>query len=77
MLALCGPALAASITNKDGEARTLIITEGGSRSELSLAAGETVQICPNGCFLTLPNGDRAALNGGETIDISNGAAVFR
>ncbi|MAW85118.1 MAG: hypothetical protein CMJ42_01180 [Phyllobacteriaceae bacterium] len=71
------PALAASLTNKDGDPRTLIVSEGASKSELSVAAGETVSICPNGCFLTLPNGDREALTGNETIEISNGKAVFK
>ncbi|MFP1633444.1 hypothetical protein ACLB6G_17060 [Zhengella sp. ZM62] len=71
------PALAASLTNKDGDTRTLIVSEGASKSELSVAAGETVSICPNGCFLTMPNGDREALKGNETIEISNGKAVFK
>ncbi len=72
-----GGALAASVTNNDSEPRLLIVTEGGSKSELSLAAGETVNFCSGGCFVTMPNGDHEALTGTETIEISGGRAVFR
>lgn len=74
---MAAPGLAASLTNKDGDTRTLIVSEGASKSELSVASGETVSICPNGCFLTMPNGDREALKGNEMIEISNGKAVFK
>lgn len=65
---------AASAVNLDGEAFTLTVTEGGAQSELVVGAGETVDFCSDGCFVTLPNGDRAALSGGETLEISGGAA---
>jgi hypothetical protein len=76
-LAVGGPALAASAVNKDDQPRTLIVTEGGGKSELTLAAGETVEFCANGCFVTLPNGDVQALNGSETIEISGGVARIK
>ena len=38
LLALSGHGFAASAVNKDAEPRTLIVTEGGSKSELALAA---------------------------------------
>jgi len=60
------------VVNRDSETRTLIVTEGGSKSELALAAGETVDFCPNGCFVTMPNGDLEALSGGETVEIVGG-----
>ncbi|PSJ54998.1 hypothetical protein [Kumtagia ephedrae] len=77
LLTLGNAAHAASAVNLDAEPRTLIVTEGGSRSELSLAAGETVEFCSSGCFVTLPNGDREALTGTETIEISGGVAKIK
>ncbi|RUM98726.1 hypothetical protein EET67_06390 [Pseudaminobacter arsenicus] len=70
-------AFGASAINKDTEPRTLIVTEGGSKTELALAAGETVEFCANGCFVTMPNGDREALTGSETIEISGGVARIK
>jgi hypothetical protein len=77
LLAVIGAAQGASAINLDSEPRTLIVTEGGSRSELSLAAGETVEFCNGGCFVTLPNGDREALTGTETLEISGGAGRIK
>lgn len=72
LLAAMASAGAASVVNRDSETRTLIVTEGGSKSELALAAGETVDFCPSGCFVTMPNGDLEALSGGETVEIVDG-----
>lgn len=72
ILAAIVSAEAASAINRDSEPRTLIVTEGSSKSELALAAGETVDFCPNGCFVTMPNGDLEALSGGETVEIMGG-----
>ncbi|MBN9233740.1 MULTISPECIES: hypothetical protein [Phyllobacteriaceae] len=77
LFAASGVGHTASAVNKDAETRTLVVTEGGGRSELTLAGGETVQFCPNGCFVTLPNGDLEALTGSETIVISGGAATVK
>lgn len=77
MLTAVSTAEAASAVNKDSETRTLIVTEGGSKSELALAGGETVEFCPNGCFVTLPNGDLTPLNGSETVVISGGVAHIK
>jgi len=77
ILAGTAASLAASATNTDSEPRTIVVTEGGTQSELLIAAGETIQFCPNGCFVTMPNGDREALTGGEAIDITSGRARFR
>lgn len=71
------PAFAASVVNSDNETRTLIVTEGADKSELAVAPGETVEFCGGGCFVTLPNGDREALTGTETIEIKGGAATIR
>ncbi len=72
-----GPALAATVFNKDNEAQMLVVVEGGNRMEVVVKAGARVQICPSGCFVTMPSGDREALAGDETFDIENGTAVFR
>lgn len=77
LLAAGGCAYAASAVNKDAQTRTLVVTEGGSKSELALAAGETVEFCASGCFVTLPNGDLEALTGSETIEISGGVARIK
>ena len=52
LAAVSGKAHAASAVNLDSEPRTLIVTEGGSKTELALGAGETVEFCPAGCFVT-------------------------
>lgn len=77
LLAMSGTGMTASAVNLDSEPRTLIVTEGGSKSELALAAGETVEFCPSGCFVTMPNGDREVLTGTETIEISGGVGKVR
>ncbi|PZO72652.1 MAG: hypothetical protein DI629_20630 [Mesorhizobium amorphae] len=69
-----GQSFAASAVNLDGEPFTLTVTENGAQSEITVGAGETLDFCSDGCFVTLPNGDRAALTGGETLEISGGAA---
>ena len=77
LIAAGGTAFGASAVNLDSETRTLIVTEGGSKAELSLAGGETVEFCANGCFVTMPNGDREALTGSETVEISGGVGHIK
>ncbi len=62
-------AAAATITNTDEQTHTLIVSEGGNQVEMTIAAGETIEICPNGCFVTMPNGDREVLTGTEKLEI--------
>lgn len=76
-IALTGAAHGASMTNQDGEAHMLIVTERGVRGEVVIGAGETVALCPTGCFVTMPNGDRAVLRGSEQVDLISGAAIIR
>ena len=76
-MTVAAPAFAASITNKDGDSVVVTIVENGKRTELALGAGATESVCPSGCFVTLPNGDRVALNGDETVEISGGSAVVK
>lgn len=77
LVAMTGSGMAASAINLDSEPRTLIVTENGNKSEIAVGAGDTVQFCPNGCFVTMPNGDREALNGSETIEISGGIGKIK
>ena len=74
---MAAPAMAASVTNKDADTQVLVIVEGGSRMEIAVEPGATQTICPAGCFVTLPNGDRIALNGGEEVEIEGGAASVK
>lgn len=77
LLATGGAAGAASAVNLDNETRTIIVTEGGNKQEITLGAGETVDFCSGGCFVTMPNGDREALTGGETVEISGGSGKIK
>jgi hypothetical protein len=71
------PVHAAKVTNADGDAYVLVVTENGSQSEVGVNPGQTVEFCPSGCFVNMPNGDREALTGSESIEISGGKAVFK
>lgn len=73
---LAGVASAASITNNDSSDYTLQITENGVRSEVTVGASQTVDVCSSSCFMTLPNGDLVALEGGEAVTISGGTAII-
>ena len=68
---------AATVENKDEKAYTLVVTEGGQRTEIAVGAGQSMTLCNSGCFLTLPNGDRETLSGGETVEISGGRAKVK
>jgi ferredoxin-like protein FixX len=76
-LVTLGTAGAANITNSDSESHVLIVTEGSAKAEVIIDAGARIQICPAGCFITMPSGDRETLSGEETIEILNGAAVIK
>ena len=77
LLAATIAANGATLTNKDADSQTVVVTEGGVKNELAIASGESVTFCNNGCFLTLPNGDRAVLAGQESVEIINGQAVIK
>lgn len=70
-------AQAATVTNSGGEPVVLAITENGNRMDVALDPGASESICANGCFVTLPNGDRIALTGSETVEINGGSAVIK
>jgi len=77
LLAMSGTGMTASAINLDKEPHTLLVTEGGSQTEIAIGAGETVEFCAGGCFVTMPNGDREALTGSETIEISGGVGKIK
>lgn len=77
LMAATGGASAASAVNLDKEPRTIVVTEGGTRSEITIGAGESIQFCPSGCFVTMPNGDRAALTEADVLEISDGVGRVR
>jgi len=77
LLAATIAANGATLTNKDANSQTVVVTEGGVKNELAIASGETITFCNAGCFLTLPNGDRAVLAGPENVEIVNGLAVIK
>ncbi|WP_115669223.1 hypothetical protein [Ciceribacter selenitireducens] len=70
-------AWAASVTNGGTAAIVLQVVEDGNRSEVAIDAGASETICPSGCFVTLPNGDRLGLEGGETVEIKDGSATVK
>jgi hypothetical protein len=67
-----GHATGATLTNLDPEPFVLTVTEGGDRTEVTVRSRETLEFCFDGCFVALPNGNRAALSGSEVIIISGG-----
>jgi hypothetical protein len=77
LLMFATAASAATIVNKDDKAHMLVVTEGGQQAEVGIGPGESVSVCNGGCFITMPNGDREALSGGETVEISGGKAKIK
>jgi hypothetical protein len=76
LLVVAPLAHAATVTNADADVVTLVVTVDGDKRDVAVEAGQTIDICPTGCFLTLPNGDREALAGTETFEIRDGKAKF-
>ena len=72
-----GSAFAASVTNKDADVQVLVVTEEGAQREVAVDAGAKVEICPAGCFITMPSGDRETLSGSEVVEIVGGSAVIK
>ncbi len=65
-------AVAATVTNRDAVPRLVSVTTTIGKVDVVVKAGETLGLCPQGCFMTFPNGDKEALSGGETIEILDG-----
>jgi hypothetical protein len=65
-------AVAATVTNRDAVPRLVSVTTAIGKMDVVVKAGETLGLCPKGCFMTFPNGDKEALSGGETVEILEG-----
>ncbi|NJR13121.1 MAG: hypothetical protein HC779_00870 [Phyllobacteriaceae bacterium] len=76
-LTMAAGAQAATLINKGEAAVTVVVTEDGQKNEVTAGAAETVQFCVAGCFVTLPNGERQALTGTETVEISGDSVLIR
>lgn len=72
-----GLAHAATVTNKDGAAIMIVVTEGSQKTEVGIEPGKSVNVCGGGCFVTMPNGDRETLTGSETVEINGGKASIK
>jgi hypothetical protein len=72
LLIAASQAAGAMLTNRDARPFVFTLTEGGDRTEVTVATGETLEFCLDGCFVVLPNGSRAALAGDEVIEVSGG-----
>jgi hypothetical protein len=71
-VAATGTGLAASAVNLDSEPRTIAVTENGTQTEIIIPPGGSVEFCPVGCFVRMPDGDVEVLTGFEVIEISGG-----
>ena len=69
-------ALAASVQNSGDKAAVIIVAEGATRRDYSVDATKQISFCLKGCFITLANGDRYALNGSEVIEITGNRISF-
>jgi hypothetical protein len=76
-LVAAGEAMGATLTNSDPEPFMFSLTERGDRTDVTVPTGQTLEFCFEGCFVALPNGDRAALTGNEVIEISGGRIKAR
>lgn len=72
---MAGSVWAAEVTNNGAADILILVTEDGQRSEMTIAVGQKLNFCEEGCFVTLPNGDRHALVGTEKIEISDGSVT--
>lgn len=73
ILAVSVPAHAASAVNMGSQSQTIVVNDGSGQSEISVAPGENVQFCQNGCLVILPDGEQQALTGAESITLTDPA----
>jgi hypothetical protein len=74
-LLVSSQALALTITNRDADARTVVIQKGDAESEYALPAGESMEeACEEGCVLRLADVDGDHQAGAEDrFVIQNGS----
>ncbi|UXM94348.1 hypothetical protein N5853_09530 [Bartonella sp. HY329] len=68
--------MAATVQNSGDKAAIIIVAEGAARRDYSVDPQKQISFCLKGCFITLANGDRYALNGSEAIEISGNRISF-
>ena len=73
----CSVGHSATIKNTDTKVQNIIIAEGAERRNVALQAGQQLDICVQGCFITVASGDEYALTGSEIIEIVNDIVNFR
>ena len=73
----CSLCSAATIKNVGPNSQNIIVTEGGEQHNIIIEPNQSQSICPKGCFITLVNGDKFALDGSETIEVVEGTINFR
>ena len=71
-LVTASQAIGATLTNLDADPFFFVVTENGKQTDVGVRKGETLEFCLHGCFVALPNGNRAALKGDEIIEVSGG-----
>lgn len=71
-----GSLSAASLTNYDETSQTVIVTEEGQDSTITLEGNETVEeFCVSGCTIKFANGDEYNLAGNEIVAIE-GSQIY-
>jgi len=75
-LTMIVPADAITITNQDAADYELEIEDAaGETSSAMIAAGESLEICEDGCTISLENGERESFAGDETVELRDGGFV--
>ncbi|MGD9783964.1 MAG: hypothetical protein AB7U49_04670 [Hyphomicrobiaceae bacterium] len=79
-IAPLAPALAASITNRDGRQHTLMIGAGAAAETIVLKDGQsTGSICPKGCLVRLGsggNGSEYVIEKNDSVSIEDGKLFY-
>lgn len=73
-LGMTGQASALTVTNYDMTKHTMKVTmSDGTTKQVTIETDETLtDVCPDGCTITLPNGQKGTYEGNESIFIEEG-----
>lgn len=69
-------AMSVTLENSGDKATVIIVAEGAGRRDYAVDTKKSITFCLKGCFITLANGERYALNGTEVIEISGNRLGF-
>ena len=79
-LFITGQAHALTLTNRDAVDQRLLISEGGDETvayEVVISAYETlVELCQEGCTISLENGEQESFEGYEDVSIEEGSFII-